>query len=246
MLNIENMEIVYANGVKAISNVNLSLPEGNIYGIIGPNGGGKSSFLKGILGLVHHRGQVTFRGEPITEYAKQIAYIEQKESIDKTFPITVFQCVLMGTYPGLGLFKRPGRRERDAVISALNHLKLYEYKDTQIGELSGGQFQRVLLARALVQNSVILILDEPFVGIDINNEKIIIDELKQLAKKGKTIFIIHHDMDTIEAYFDYLIMINKTVLVNGSVKEVFNQENLRKVFGTNLHELTFELKSNRA
>ncbi|MCO5249327.1 MAG: metal ABC transporter ATP-binding protein [Chitinophagales bacterium] len=240
MLRIENMSVIYPNGVRAISDVHLELEEGNIYGIIGPNGGGKSSFLKGILNLVHHTGNVYFNGQSIQNIAKQIAYIEQKENIDKTFPITVYQCVLMGTYPGLGLFKRPGEREKNAVEEALRQLKLYDYKNVQIGELSGGQFQRVLLARALVQESILLILDEPFVGIDINNETIIINQLKELARSGKTILIIHHDMETVEAYFDNLIMINKRVIASGKVSEVFNQENFEETF--NNYTPTFNLQ----
>lgn len=236
MLEIKNLNVKY-NSVKALESVTLTLREGRIYGIVGPSGSGKSSFLKGMLGLVNAGGEVLFRGKPIREFAKKTAYVEQKEELDRDFPITVFQCVLLGTYPGLGLFRRPGRREKEKVEEMLKLVHMWDYRGRQIGELSGGQFQRVLLARALVQDAVLLLLDEPFVGIDVNNEAILIQMLREKAAEGKTIFIIHHDLDKAMEYFDEIIMINRKLIAAGPSEEVLTHENLVKTYNVLLRPL---------
>lgn len=230
MLIVKNMSVTYPNGVRALQEASLSLPGACITGILGPNGGGKSTFLKGILDLVPHTGKVFFNGEPIRKAAQKTAYVEQRGYLDMDFPISVFQCVLLGTYPQLGLFRRPGKQEKQRAKSALEKLGLGGFEHKQIGTLSGGQFQRVLMARVLVQEADLIILDEPFVGVDIQSEKIIIRILKELAVAGKTILVVHHDLSKANAYFDKIVFIDKTVVDYGDTAVVFNRENLQKVF----------------
>lgn len=230
MLIASNLGVKYRNGVEAVKDVDLTLEEGKIYGVLGPSGGGKSSFLKGMLQLVSNSGKVRFRNKPIGDFAKSTAYVEQKENIDRDFPITALQCVLLGTYPALGLFKRPGQKEKEAALQALEEVGLGELKNRQIGELSGGQFQRVLIARAMVQDATLIFLDEPFVGIDVQNEADLITHLKNLAARGKTIFIVHHDLSKVKSYFDEVILINGEVVAAGPLDEAYTQENIAKTF----------------
>lgn len=231
MLKLENVNVRYPSGVEAVRNVNLSLEEEKIHGIIGPSGGGKSTVLKSILNLVPHTGIVSFRGKPVTDFSKQVAYVQQKEQIDKDFPITVFQCVLLGTYPTLGLFKNPGDKERKLTLQALQNVNLVELKNRQIGELSGGQFQRMLIARAIVQDATLMLLDEPFVGIDVENEAHLVQQLKLLAEVGKTILIVHHDLNKTADYFDEIVLINKRVIAAGSIEQTFTEENIAETYG---------------
>ncbi len=230
MLKVENLNVIYPGGYRALEGVDLDLKEGKVYGILGPSGSGKSSFLKGILGLAPASGKVSFHGRPIKDFAKKTAYLEQKENIDKTFPITAFQCVLMGTYPALGFLKKPGKAEKVAALEALDRVQMADFKDRQIGELSGGQFQRVLIARALVQNAELIFLDEPFVGLDIQNEATVIQLLKTMAAAGKSVFVVHHNLDTVVDYFDEVILINKTLIANGPVDEVFTKNNIARTY----------------
>ena len=237
MLEIRNLSVVYQGNVKALSDVNLELREGKIYGIVGPSGSGKSSLVKGILDLVPIKGTVTYRGIELKKLAKETAYVEQKESIDRNFPITVYQCVLMGTYPSLKKFIRPGSKERGSALHAIEQVGLSKYTNRQIGELSGGQFQRVLIARALAQNPTLLFMDEPFEGIDIHNEEIVVEILKGMAKQGKTIMIIHHGLEKVFQYFDEIIMLNQHVIAHGSVEETFTLDHFLKTFGVILPAL---------
>lgn len=230
MLKVKNLSVTYANGNRALNGVDFSLDEGSFCGVIGPNGSGKTSFIKGMLGLISAKGKVTFRSKPIKKFAKKTSYVEQKRDIDMDFPITVYQCVLLGTYPALGLFRRPGVEEKKQTLAALEKVGLSSLSDRQIGELSGGQFQRVLIARTLVQHADLVFLDEPFVGIDVNSEAIIIKLLKQMAAEGKTILTVHHDLNKVRDYFDKIILINKTVIAAGPVEEVYNKENMKKTF----------------
>lgn len=230
MLEIRNLTVTYSNGVEALNKASFQLPAGSLCGIIGPNGGGKTTFLKGMLGFIPHKGKAFFNGKPLKKSAKHTAYVEQKGNLDMDFPITVFQCVLLGTYPKLGFFKTPGRPEKQLVQEALERVGLHGFENRQIGELSGGQFQRVLIARTLTQQADLILLDEPFVGIDVNSEKIIIDLLKDLRQQGKTILVVHHDLSKVKAYFDHLVFIHKTVIAAGPVEKVFEKKNLKKTF----------------
>lgn len=234
MFKVNDLSVTYNNKVRALKNANAELPLGKIYGIIGPNGAGKSTFIKGVLNLVKHTGSVTVEGTPIKKMQRNISYVAQRSDLDLTFPISVLQCVVLGTVPTLGLFKRPGKKEYKVAEQALRKVGMLDFKNNQIGELSGGQFQRVLIARALAQKSNLVFLDEPFVGIDVHSEEIIIKVIRDLCKEGVTIFVIHHDLSKVHDYFDGLILINKTILAYGEVDEVFTEENLTSAYGSNI------------
>ncbi|NQE00048.1 metal ABC transporter ATP-binding protein, partial [Staphylococcus xylosus] len=158
----------------------------------------------------------------------------QKSNIDSTFPMKVLDCVILGFYPILKPWQLPRKQQKHEAEAALKKVNMFEYKDNQIGELSGGQFQRVLIARTLVQQTDIILLDEPFVGIDITSEEIIVELLKELSQKGKTILIVHHDLSKVEKYFDSLIILNKRLIDFGSVATVFNSSNLKAAYGTDI------------
>lgn len=244
MLRVEQISVTYPGGVEALKKVSYTFMPGKIYGIVGPSGSGKSSFIKAILDLAPHTGSIEYKGKTVKQEAQHIAYVEQKEAIDKDFPMTVFQFVLLGTYPKLGLFKRPKEREKQLVLEVLEEVNMLEYRDRQIGELSGGQFQRILIARALAQEADLFFLDEPFVGIDMKNESELIAYLKLLAEKGKCVIIIHHDLGKVTGYFDELLMINKYLIAGGPVEEVFNAENIEKTYEVFLPVLNKEKELN--
>lgn len=231
MLEIKNLSVTYQNNVKALEDVTVTVPSGKLVGIIGPNGAGKSTLLKGALGMVDKSGSVSFNGQPIDEIQREVAYVEQKGNLDMDFPITVLQTVLLGTYPKLGWIKRPGKKEKEAAKEALERVGMEEFGSRQISELSGGQFQRVLLARTLAQDAELIFLDEPFSGIDIKSEGIIMEQLFELRDQGKTILIVHHDLTKVGQYFDGLILLNKKLIASGKVEDVMTEDNLAKVFG---------------
>lgn len=231
MLEIKNLSVTYQNNVRALEDVSVSISSGKLVGIIGPNGAGKSTLLKGILGMVERTGSVSFKERPIEEIQKEVAYVEQKGNLDMDFPITVLHCVLLGTYPKLGWFKRPGKKEREAALDALERVGMEDFSNRQISELSGGQFQRVLIARTLVQDAELIFLDEPFSAIDIKSEGIIMDQLFELRDQGKTILIVHHDLTKVAHYFDELILLDHHLIASGKVEEVMTDDNLVKVFG---------------
>ncbi len=231
VLDIRNISVTYQNNVRALEDISVSISSGKLVGIIGPNGAGKSTLLKGILGMVERTGSVSFKERPIKEVQKQVAYVEQKGNLDMDFPITVLQCVLLGTYPKLGWFKRPGKKEKEAALDALERVGMEEFANRQISELSGGQFQRVLIARTLVQDAELIFLDEPFSAIDIKSEGIIMDQLFELRNQGKTILIVHHDLTKVAHYFDELILLDHHLIASGKVEEIMTDDNLVKVFG---------------
>ncbi|BBC76159.1 metal ABC transporter ATP-binding protein [Lactococcus cremoris] len=233
MIKIEHLNVFYSEN-KALTDVQLKLESGGIIGMIGPNGAGKSTLIKAILNIIPYSGKVLIEGKESKNFLKNIAYVEQKSNIDLTFPITVKECVSLGTYTGLKLFQKVGSKEWLRVAQALEKVNLSEYANRQIGELSGGQFQRVLLARCLVQEADYIFLDEPFVGIDSVSEKIIMDILQDLKEQGKLILIVHHDLSKMKVYFDELIILNKEIIAYGKVKESFTHENLKKAYGDNI------------
>lgn len=217
----------------ANENINLVLESG-VYGLLGPNGAGKSTLIKAILNIVPHSGKILINGKVSKKELKNIAYVEQKSDIDHTFPIKVKECVSLGTYTGLKLFQKLGNKEWSRVSNALQKVNLSEYENRQIGELSGGQFQRVLLARCLVQEADYIFLDEPFVGIDSISEKIIMNILQDLKSQGKTILIVHHDLSKVREYFDDIVILNRELISYGSVRDSFNQKYLKAAYGDNI------------
>lgn len=211
--------------------INLQIPQGCLIGIVGPNGAGKSTLLKAALGLVKPlSGKISLLGRPASQVRRRIAYVPQRESVDWDFPVTAFEVVLMGRYGRLGILGRLRKADRDAAFAALERVGMSAYADRQIGQLSGGQQQRLFIARALVQDADVLLLDEPFAGVDLATEKAIVDLLRLQKQRGKTVFSIHHDLPTVEEYFDWAVLLNTRLIGCGPVKEVFHRENLKKTF----------------
>lgn len=212
--------------------ISLAVPQGNIIGIIGPNGAGKSTLIKASLGLVKAiSGQVEFFGKPLKAMRNQIAYVPQRESVDWDFPITVQDLVLMGRYGRLGLLRWPTQTDKRDARYYLEKVGMAQYADRQISQLSGGQQQRSFIARALMQEADIYFMDEPFAGIDHATEGVVMDLLRQLKSQGKTVFVVHHDLNTVEAYFDWVILLNMRLVACGPVSEQFNQQTLNSAFG---------------
>jgi ABC-type Mn2+/Zn2+ transport system ATPase subunit len=224
-------------GNEVVRDVSFSIQQGCMVGIIGPNGAGKSTLIKALLNLIpKDKGEVFFFGKETQEVRKKIAYVPQRSQIDWTFPITVMDTVLIGTYPSIGLFKLPKKKEKAWALECLQKVGLEEYRDRQIGELSGGQQQRVFLARALAQKPELLLLDEPFVGIDVASEETIIHILKELQMEDKTIVVVHHDLSKANSYFDQLLLMNKELVKFGAVQTVLNREVMSKAYA---HQLQF-------
>ena len=233
MISTKDLDVFY-NENKVLKDIQLEVIPGRITGIIGPNGAGKSTLIKAILNIVPHSGEILINGEVSKKQLKKIAYVEQKSDIDHTFPIKVKECVSLGTYTGLKLFQKLGAKEWSRVSEALQKVNLLDYENRQIGELSGGQFQRVLLARCLVQEADYIFLDEPFVGIDSISEKIIMNILQDLKSQGKTILIVHHDLSKVREYFDDIVILNRELISYGSVRDSFNQKYLKAAYGDNI------------
>jgi ABC-type Mn2+/Zn2+ transport system ATPase subunit len=230
-INVENLTVSY-HKQPVFENLAVEIAPHKLTGILGPNGAGKSTFMKALLGLVpKNAGKITLGDQPLRTYQKEIAYIEQRTKMDTSFPIDVFGVVLMGTYPSLKIGRRPGKTEKERAKQALIKVGMENYAKRQIGELSGGQLQRVLIARALVQEAQWLFLDEPFAGIDAVSEKLIFDLLRELKEEGKSIVIVHHDLHKVSDYFDDVILLNKGVIAYGPVSETFTLKNLNQAYG---------------
>lgn len=234
MLKFQQISASYDGVHQAVDHVSFTVEKPVIVGIIGPNGAGKSTFIKAALHLISNTGETTIEGQPLKSVQKKIAYVEQKTAIDYTFPITVRECVSLGLYPQKTIFQRFSKTDWQKVDAALDLVKMSEFKERQIGELSGGQFQRVLIARTLVQDASYIFLDEPFVGIDATSEGIIMDLLQNFKVQGKTIFIVHHDLSKVEDYFDELVILNKQLIAHGPIKETFTEKNLIAAFGDSI------------
>lgn len=230
-IEIENLTVNYDKN-PVLWDVSVSLPRGILCGIAGPNGAGKSTLLKAAIGLIPSlSGKVSFFGEPISKCRRKIAYVPQRESVDWDFPITAFDVVLMGRYNRLGLFGRPRSSDREAARRALEQVGMEAYATRQISQLSGGQQQRLFLARALVQDPDILLLDEPFAGVDLSTEKAILGLLRKLKEQGKTILIVFHNLVNAET-FDWLLLLNRRLIACGPVAETHTRENFVCAFGT--------------
>ncbi|ANU18473.1 manganese transporter [Planococcus maritimus] len=233
-LAIKNVTVSY-HGRSAIEAIDLTLEQGNILGIIGPNGAGKSTLLKAILNLITvDSGSINILGGSLKENRNRIAYVPQRNQYDWDFPIHVMDAVLIGTYPSLEIFKRPKKSDKAWALECLEKVGLAQYANRQIGELSGGQQQRVFLARALAQKADLFFLDEPFVGIDIASEEMIVKLLKDLRDEGKTVVVVHHDLGKAKEYFDELLLLNKQLVQFGRPAEVLRPEVMRKAYESEL------------
>ncbi|CAG0926609.1 Manganese transport system ATP-binding protein MntB [Thermoflexales bacterium] len=212
--------------------VDLDVPPGVLMAVVGPNGAGKTTMIKAILGLMKPAaGQVLIYGKPYQEQRKLVGYVPQRGSVDWDFPTNVLDVVTMGTYGSLGWIRRPGRSEREKALAALDQVGMRPFADRQISQLSGGQQQRVFLARALVQEAQVYFMDEPFQGVDATTERAIVSLLQALRAAGKTVVVVHHDLQTVPEYFDWVTLINVRRIASGPVKEVFTDKNLRLTYG---------------
>ena len=222
-IEIKNLTVAYGENI-ALENFNLDVEVGSLVALVGPNGAGKSTLIKTILKFLKQiTGEIKING-------KTLAYVPQRNSVDWDFPTTLFDVVEMGCYGRVGLFKRVNKKEKQKVFKAIEQVGMLDFKDRQISELSGGQQQRAFIARALVQEADIYLMDEPFQGVDSTTEKSIVDILKKLKSEGKTLLVVHHDLQTVPTYFESVTFINKTVIASGKVKEVFTQENIDKTY----------------
>lgn len=219
----------------AVFSVDMSVPAGAMTAIIGPNGAGKSTLLKAVLGIIKPlAGQTLVFGNSVAEARDRVAYVPQRASVDWDFPTRVIDVVLMGLYPKLGLLGRIKAHHRAQAVQCLERVGMEDFADRQIGQLSGGQQQRVFLARALVQGADLYLLDEPFAGVDAATEKAIIRVLQGLRDGGKTVVAVHHDLNTVEDYFDRVFLINTRKVAEGSVSEAFNSDTLQAAYGGRL------------
>ena len=230
MIRIENLSVSYKETL-ALKDISLVLQGPTITGIIGPNGAGKSTLIKSMLGIIPHEGHTFIDDREMKKSLKKVAYVEQKIHIDYNFPIKVKECVSLGLYPSIPLFHTLKANHWKKVAEALCIVGLSDYAERQISQLSGGQFQRVLIARCLVQEADYILLDEPFVGIDSISEEIIMNTLRDLKKSGKTILIVHHDLSKVPHYFDQVLLLNKEVIAFGPTKETFTKANLKQAYG---------------
>ncbi|MDQ4077430.1 MAG: metal ABC transporter ATP-binding protein [Chloroflexota bacterium] len=215
--------------------IDLTVPNGVLMAVVGPNGAGKTTLIKAILGLVEPAaGQVLIYGQPYAEQRHLVGYVPQRGSVDWDFPTNALDVVMMGRYGSLGWFRRPGKKEREMAMDALEKVGMQAFADRQISQLSGGQQQRVFLARALVQDAQLYFMDEPFQGVDATTERAIVTLLQELRASGKTVIVVHHDLETVPEYFDWAMLLNVRKIASGRVEEVFTEQNLRLTYGGHL------------
>lgn len=232
-LRVESLEVRYERTI-ALEGVNLEVPTSTLTGIVGPNGAGKSTLLKACLGLVTSRGRIEFFGGPYRRGDPRVVYVPQRRSIDWDFPVTVEDVVRQGRYGRVGLLRRFSEEDRREVADAMERCGITALASRQIGELSGGQQQRVFLARALCQGGELLLLDEPFTGIDAATEDAMLTLLRGLRDDGHTIVVVHHDLGTVRARFERLVLLNRRIVAAGPTADVFSRDNLQRTYGDRL------------
>lgn len=230
-LRVDQLSVNY-DKTASLWDLTFSLPQGKLIGVVGPNGAGKSTLLKAVLGMVEPvAGHIELFGQPVRECTQRICYVPQRCSVDWDFPIRVFDVVLMGCYGRLGLCKRPRPADRQAAWQALQKVGMEAHASKQIKQLSGGQQQRIFLARALLQEADLYLLDEPFAGVDMATEREILVLLEELKAQGKTLLVVHHDLNSVQRYFDWLVILNTSLVAAGPVQEVFHAQNLIRAYG---------------
>lgn len=237
-LRVEGLSVSYGSHL-AVREATVNFTPGSITGILGPNGAGKTTLVRAMLGLVRAQaGSVMYAGKELRQSTAGIGYVPQKNSVDWDFPATVYEVVEMGTLGAAHLKSRA--RKREAVAQALARVGAQEFSDRPIGALSGGQKQRVFLARALVKNPPLLVLDEPFAGVDAPSEAAIIQVLDELKDSGATIIMVHHDLSTAPKYFSHVVLFNTSVVAQGRTEDTLTNENLTRTYGGPLSLLTTE------
>lgn len=234
VIEVENLSASYRK-TPVIEQIAFKVKPGTLTGIIGPNGAGKSTLIKTMLQLHPSlTGKVTFFGKHYKSVKKRIGYVPQRGSVDWDFPTTALDVVLMGLYGKIGLMKWPRKEHKRRAYEALEKMGMATYASRQISQLSGGQQQRVFLARALAQDADIYFMDEPLAGVDAATERAIMKILKELKEQRKTVMIVHHDLQTVAEYFDWVLLINRTVIAHGPTDKAFTKENIIKTYGGNL------------
>lgn len=230
---VKDISVRYSNGHTALHDVTFSLSGGTICALLGVNGSGKSTLFKSIMGLVNPLGQIRICDMPVKKALKQnlVAYVPQSEEVDWQFPVSVYDVVMMGRYGYMNFLRIPNAVDKKKVQQAMERVNISHLAERQIGELSGGQKKRVFLARALAQESQVILLDEPFTGVDVTTENAIIELLQQLRDEGHLILVSTHNLSTVPNFCDQAVMINRTVLAAGSIETTFTPDNLAKVFG---------------
>ncbi|WP_304615664.1 manganese/iron ABC transporter ATP-binding protein [Paracoccus sp. (in: a-proteobacteria)] len=234
---VRDLTVAYRSGVTALSDASLDVPAGSVTALVGVNGAGKSTLFKALMGLVAHgRGEVRIMGLPVAQALRRnlVAYVPQTEEVDWTFPVLVRDVLMMGRYGRMGLMRRPRPADRQAVEGALARVGLTDMATRQIGELSGGQKKRVFLARALAQDARVILLDEPFTGVDVETERRIIALLSAMRDEGRAMLVSTHDLGAVPEYCDRVVMVKGTVLAAGPTATTFTPENLRRAFGGTL------------
>ncbi|WP_271253152.1 metal ABC transporter ATP-binding protein [Pseudanabaena sp. Chao 1811] len=232
-IDIENVTVAY-HGKVALHSANLQLKAGTICGLVGMNGAGKSTLFKSVMGFVKPMsGRVLINGLPIRIVQKKslVAYVPQTEEVDWNFPVSVHDVVMMGRYGYMNFLRMPKALDRQVVRESLERVEMWEMRDRQIGELSGGQKKRAFFARALAQQGRVLLLDEPFAGVDVKTEKMMINLLMELRDAGYTVLVSTHDLESINTFCDQVVLINRTILAYGQTSEVFTEENISRTFG---------------
>ena len=235
LITIKNVGVSYAMQPHVLKDCNATIEGPTITGIIGPNGAGKSTLLKAILGLIQSSGEILIDGEPTKKVLQKIAYVEQKSHIDFTFPITIRECVALGRTVKKKPLQRLTKEDWEKVDAAIEEVGLTDLASRQIGALSGGQFQRVLLARCMVQEAQYIFLDEPFVGIDMLSEKVIMTILRKWKEEGKTILMVNHDLSKVKEYFDQVILVKHAIVASGKTEDVFVKKYLDDVYGGSVY-----------
>ena len=237
-IRVEDLTVAY--GEKPVLwDVDMAVPPGVLMAVIGPNGAGKTTLIKAIMGLVRPvAGFVSIFGKPYLDQRRLVGYVPQRNSVDWDFPTSVLDVVMMGRYGALGWLRRPGRADRKAAGEALEKVGMTDLADRQISQLSGGQQQRVFLARALVQDARVYLMDEPFQGVDATTERAIVTLLKGMRSEGKTVVVVHHDLQTVPEYFDWVTLLNVRCVASGPVDEAFIDRNLRLTYGGRVSYLT--------
>ncbi len=237
-IEVHDMTVVYDRR-PVLWDIDLKIPAGKLVGMLGPNGAGKSTLLKAMMGLLPlASGEVRVWGKTLGSNRKLIAYVPQRESVDWDFPTNVLDVVMMGRYGKIGLLRYPGKQDRTIAMESLEKVGMEAYAKRQISQLSGGQQQRVFIARALAQDAEIYLMDEPLAGVDASTERAIFALLHELRSQGKTVIAVHHDLQTVPDYFDWLVLLNLRLVADGPTKEVFTREILSSTYGGQLKILS--------
>ena len=238
VLEIHDLTVSYERK-PVLWDIDLSIPKGSLVGIIGPNGAGKSTLIKAVMGLLPlSSGYVKLMNKTLDEVRDKISYVPQRESVNWDFPISVFEVVLMGRYGKMGLMARPSKKDKEVALQSLEQVGMSAFASRQISQLSGGQQQRVFLARALAQEADLYLMDEPFVGVDAATESAIITLLREMREAGKTVIVVHHDLQSAAEYFDWVVLLNMRLVASGQTKTTLTKALLEETYGGRLTVLS--------